>query len=152
MRRPILILALCFLVCASASAATGRVIKVLPQFLDLKGRHALSPSLYDRDAYQALLREHPEDVSGMRFAIQWKNHGTTSGPLKLRVEIRGITHGELPPSVTLEREVKPGGWLGHWAYLPLTGDDFKKIGEVTAWRATLWDGEQLISEQKSFLW
>ncbi len=40
----------------SATAAPAKVIKVLPHFLDQKGRHALSPSLYDRDAYQAHLR------------------------------------------------------------------------------------------------
>jgi hypothetical protein len=152
MRRPILILALCCLVCTGVSAATGRVIKVLPQFLDLKGRHAISPSLYDRDAYQAYLRAHTNDVSGMRFAIQWKASGASTALLKLRVEILGITHGDLPPKIVLEQEVKPGGWFSHWAALPLTGDDYKKIGEVTAWRATLWDGDQMISEQKSFLW
>jgi hypothetical protein len=151
MRRPILILALCCLLSAAASAATGRVIKVLPQFLDLKGRHALTPSLYDRDAYQAFLRTHTNDISGMRFAVQWKGSGT-SAPLKLRVEIRGITHGDLPPKTVLEQDVKPGGWFSHWASLPLVGDDYKKIGEVTAWRATLWDGDKLLSEQKSFLW
>jgi len=152
MRRPILILALCCLACTAVSAATGRVIKVLPQFLDLKGRHAISPSLYDRDAYQAYLREHTNDISGMRFAIQWKASGASAAPLKLRVEIRGITHGEMPPKTVLEQQVKPGGWFSHWASLPLTGDDYKKIGEVTAWRATLWDGDQMIGEQKSFLW
>jgi len=152
MRRPILILALCFMVTAAASAATGRVIKVLPQFLDLKGRHALSPSLYDRDAYQAYLRTHTNEVSGMRFAIEWKASGASAGPVKLRVEVRGVSHGELPPTIVLDREVKAGGWFGHWTSLPLTGDDYKKIGEVTAWRATLWDGDRLIGEQKSFLW
>jgi hypothetical protein len=151
MRRPILILALCSFVCAAASAATGRVIKVLPQFLDLKGRHALSPSLYDRDAYQAYLRAHTNNISGMRFAVQWKG-SSASAPLKLRVEIRGITHGDLPPKIVLEREVKPGGWFSHWESLPLVGEDYKKIGEVTAWRASLWDGDKLLSEQKSFLW
>jgi hypothetical protein len=154
MRRPILILALCCWVAASASAATGRVIKVLPQFLDLKGRHALSPSLYDRDAYQAYLRLHTNDISGLRFAVQWKapDANAYAGPLKLRVEVRGITHGDLPPKLVLEQDVKPGGWFSHWASLPLTGEDYKKIGEVTAWRATLWDGDQMLSEQKSFLW
>ena len=152
MRRPILILALCCLVSAAASAATGRVIKVLPQFLDLKGRHAISPSLYDRDAYQVYLRLHTNDISGMRFAVQWKASGTGETPLKLRVEIRGVTHDELPPRVVLEEEVKPGGWFSHWASLPLVGSDYKKIGEVTAWRATLWDGDQMLGEQKSFLW
>lgn len=156
MRRPTLILALCFALCAAVSAATtattGRVIKVLPQFLDLKGRHALSPSLYDRDAYQAYLRIHTNDISGMRFAVQWKASNAQAAPLKLRVEIHGIVHGDLPPSTVLEQEVKPGGWFSHWAYLPLLGDEYKKIGEVTAWRATLWDGDKMLGEQKSFLW
>lgn len=153
MRRPILIFALCFMVCAAASAATGKVIKVLPQFLDLKGRHALSPSLYDRDAYQAYLRQTSiTNVSGMRFAVQWKASGASADALKLRVEVRGITHGEVPPKIVLEQPVKSGAWFSHWASLPLTGDNYKKIGEVTAWRATLWDGDQMIGEQKSFLW
>ena len=59
-----------------AGAGTGRVVKVLPHFLDLKGRHALSPSLYDRDAYQAQLRQHPEQRSGIRYDVLWRalNH------------------------------------------------------------------------------
>ena len=149
MRRPILILAFCILLGEVASAGTGKVIKVLPQFLDLKGRAAKSPSLYDRDAYQAYLREHSTNVSSMRFAVQWKAHGTSDA--KLRVEIRGVTQSGLPPNVVLEQPVK-SGFFNHWAYLPLAGEDYKRIGEVTAWRATLWDGEKLIGEQKSFLW
>jgi hypothetical protein len=152
MRRPILILALCCIVCATASAATGKVIKVLPQFLDLKGRTALSPSLYDRDAYQAYLRGHTTNVSSMRFVVQWKAHGSAEGQLKLRMEVRGVAQGGLPPNLVLEQPVKGGFFFGHWAYLPLTGEDYKRIGEVTAWRATLWDGDKLIGEQKSFLW
>ena len=149
MRRPILILAFCFLMGAAASAATGGVIKVLPQFLDLKGQSALSPSLYDRDAYQAYLREHTTNILGMRFAVQWKAHGT--GELKVRVEIRGVSNGDLPAKIVLEQPVK-AGIFSHWAYLRLTSDDYKRIGEVTAWRATLWDGDKLLGEQKSFLW
>jgi len=152
MRRPILILALYLMVCAAAAAATGKVIKVLPQFLDLKGRHAISPSLYDRDAYQALLREHTNMVSGMRFAVQWKASGASADSLKLRVEVRGISHGEPPHTIVLEQPVKPGFWFNHWTSLPLTGDEFKKVGEVTAWRATLWDGDKMIGEQQSFIW
>jgi len=152
MRRPIFIFALSLLLCVSASAGTGKVIKVLPQFLDLQGRHAVSPSLYDRDAYQAYLRVHTNQLSGMRFAVQWKASAASATPVKLRVEIRGVTHGDLPPSIILEEPVKAGSWFSHWSYLPLTGDDFKKIGEVTAWRATLWDGDKMIGEQKSFLW
>jgi hypothetical protein len=152
MRRPILIFALCLVACAAVSAETGRVIKVLPQLLDLKGRHAVSPSLYDRDAYQAYLRIHTNEISGMRFAVQWKASKTSGTNLTMRVEIRGTAHGDLPPTITLQEPVKRSGWFEHWAYLKLDGDQFRRIGEVTCWRATLWDGDQLLGEQKSFLW
>ena len=152
MRRPILILLLCFIMSATASAATGKVIKVLPQFLDLKGRAAISPSLYDRDAYQAFLRAHSTNVSSMRFAVQWKSHGKADDTLKLRVEIRGVAQGSLPPTAVLEQPVKSGFLFSHWAYLQLANEDYKRVGEITAWRATLWDGDKLIGEQKSFLW
>jgi hypothetical protein len=135
-----------------ALAATGRVIKVLPTFLDLQGKHALSPSLYERDSYQAYLRKHPEKRSGMRFDVEWKTHGGTFEPIRLRVELRGVAKGDLPANIVLEVPVKPGGWFNHWTCLKLTGEEYVRIGEITAWRATLWEGNQLLGEQKSFLW
>jgi hypothetical protein len=154
MRRLFVCLLLCCLpgFIVAAEGATGRVIKVLPQFLDLKGRHTLSPSLYERDAYQAFLREHPEQRSGVRFAVQWKSRGAAFAPLKLRVELRGTARGDLPSRTVLEAEVKPGGWLSQWTFLPLTGADYEKFGDTTAWRVTLWEGEDLLGEQTSFLW
>jgi len=143
---------ICWLAALPSHAATGRVLKVLPHFLDLKGRHAVSPSLYDRDAYQAFLREHAEKRSGIRFDVEWKTRGPVWDPLKLRVELRGIAEGNLPRQLILEEPVKPGGWLNHWTPVALEGDDYKKFGEVTAWRVTLWEADQLLGEQKSFLW
>jgi len=132
--------------------ATGRVIKVLPHFLDLKGRAALSPSLYDRDAYQVELRDHPEKRSGIRFEMQWKTKGPVWSDLKLRVELRGVAQGGSPKQMILERELEGGGWFSHWTSVTLLGQDYKTIGEVTAWRVTLWEGTDLLGEQKSFLW
>ena len=86
--RRLFIFVLVALTCAvtlPAVAATGRVIKVLPHFLDLKGRHSLSPSLYDRDAYQAQLRQHPEQRSALRFDVHWKAK-SVNGKLKLPAE------------------------------------------------------------------
>lgn len=137
---------------AACPAATGRVIKVLPHFLDLEGRRALSPSLYDRDAYQAWLRRHPEKRSGVSFDIQWKTRGGLFAPLKLRVELIGTSRGDLPSRRVLETEIKPGGWFSHWTSLELAGQDYREFGDVTAWRVTLWEGDQLLSEEKSFLW
>jgi hypothetical protein len=142
-----------FLAAASQTyGATGRVIKVLPHFLDLQGRAALSPSLYDRDAYQVILRDHPEQRSGVRFDMQWKTKGPVWSDLKLRVELRGVAEGDAPKQMILERELQVGGWFSHWTSMTLVGRDYKAIGEVTAWRVTLWEGEDLLGEQKSFLW
>jgi hypothetical protein len=154
MRRAIFFLTLCLLSAAtySAGAATGRVIKVLPQLLDLDGKQTLSPSLYERDAYQAYLRDHTNRVSGMRFAIQLKAIGKTPAPLKLKIEMRGSARGDLPTKMTLERDVKTGGLFSHWISVPLTGDDYRKFGSLTAWRVSLWDGDKMLGEQHSFLW
>ena len=70
------LLFLLFLVFARlVSAADGKVIKVLPHLLDQAGRHSLSPSLFERDAYQAELRKHPEKVSGLRYDVRWRIRG-----------------------------------------------------------------------------
>lgn len=136
---------------APAHAATGRVIKVLPHLLDLQGRHTLDPSLYERDAYQAFLRQHTNQISGIRFDIHYKVQGPAMDNLRLRVELRGTASGTLPSKAVLEAAVKPARF-SHWISLPLTGAEYERFGEVTAWRVTLWDGEELLSDYKSFLW
>ena len=135
-----------------AQAATGRVIKVLPQFLDLKGRDSLSPNLYERDVYQAFLREHTNQCSGMRFNVQWKTKGRPAAPLKLRVELRGGAHGNFPKQLELEAPAEPHGWFSYWTEITLIGKEYKDFGRPTTWRVTLWEGSRLLGEQKSFLW
>ena len=153
LRVGILAITLCWLAGAvSANAAGGRVIKVLPHLLDAKGRNSITPSLYDRDAYQVFLRQHPDARSGIRFDIQWKSKSPVWEPLKLRVEMRGTAHGEKTPQLLLEAAVEPSGCFSKWESLSITGDKYKELGDVTAWRATLWEGDQLLDEQKSFLW
>ena len=153
MRRLILILvAVSSLVLADAAgAATGKIIKVLPHFLDTKGRNAKSPSLFDRDAYQVWLRENPSQRGGVRYDVQWRVRETT-GKLTLRVELRGIAEGKKPREQKIEAEVKASSGLSRWNELVLTGEDYKAFGEVTAWRVTLWEGDQLLAEQASYLW
>jgi hypothetical protein len=52
----------------------------------------------------------------------------------------------------LECPLKPG-WRGRgWSRLQLTPEQFKELGQVTAWRATLRQGEAELAEEKSFLW
>ena len=114
----------------------------------MTGRHSISPSLYDRDAYQAQLRRNPKLRSGLRFDVQWRSGEKT--PLKLRVEMRGSKAKESTQAV-LEQTVGQASF-SKWTILALSGDEYQKFGDLAAWRATLWDGGKLISEQKSFLW
>ena len=154
MRRVLIILALLGLLALPVAAETyGRVKKVLPQLLDLQGRHTLSPSLYDRDAYQAKLRRNPELCSGLRFYILWKAWVPKGTQLKLRIEARGSAPGKLPFQKTVEHDFTMGSSkLARWTEITIDGDDFKKLGELTAWHVTLWEGDTLVAEQKSFLW
>jgi hypothetical protein len=135
----------------AADTVTGSVVKVLPLFLDLKGHDAISPSLFDRDAYQAYLRLHTNEISSVRFDVLWKASKAKDLKLKLRAELRGVGAGGLPKQTILETEVTPG-FFRSWTSLTLGGDDYKNFGEVVAWRVTLWNGDELIGEQKSFLW
>jgi hypothetical protein len=136
---------------AAPALKAGRVVKVLPLFLDLKGHDAISPSLFDRDAYQAYLRQHTNEISAIRFDILWKASNAKNEKLKLRAELRGIGERSLPRQTVLEKEVTPG-FFRSWTSLTLGGDELKNFGSLVAWRVTLWNGDRMLGEQKSFLW
>jgi hypothetical protein len=135
----------------AADAVTGKVVKVLPFFLDQQGRDATSPSLFDRDAYQAYLREHTNEVSALRFDVLWKASKAPAEQIKIVVELRGIGASGVPKLKTIEVDAQPGTYR-QWTEIPLAGDDYKNFGAVVAWRVTLWNGGRLLGEQKSFLW
>ncbi|HEX3890699.1 MAG TPA: hypothetical protein VHX90_07600 [Verrucomicrobiae bacterium] len=135
----------------ASDIATGRIVKVLPLLLDAKNQDAISPSLYDRDAYQAYLRQHTNEISAVRYDILWKASNVGDTKLKLRIELRGVDTNNLPRQTMLEQEVKPK-YFRQWTSLKLEGADYKNFGTITCWRATLWSGDQMLGEQKSFLW
>ena len=139
------------LVAGAVDALSGLIVKVLPLFLNLKAQDAISPSLYDRDAYQVYLRAHTNEVSAIRFDVLWSTSRSGTNELTLRLELRGIGENGVPRQTTIEQSVTPH-YFRHWASLLLAGDDYKHFGEVVAWRASLWSGPQMLSEQKSFLW
>ena len=141
---------LLFLGALLAGCSTApKVVKVLPHLRDHEGRVALSPSLFDRDAYQAQLRAQPAERGGLQFDIQWRAPAT--GRLKLLVEMRGALSNQIT-SARLEVPLHAGGKLSRWAKPTLTGGDYAKFGDLAAWRVSLWNGGDLLAEQRSFLW
>ena len=128
------------------AARPGKISKVLPHWLDLQGRHTLSPSLLERDAYQAKLRADRTLCSGIRFDIKWTKN--TSDTVKLQLELR-VT-GETKPIVR-ELAVKPSR-RGGWDAVTLDDDAFRAIGKIIAWRVLLLNGNTELAERRSFLW
>jgi hypothetical protein len=136
---------------ADSNNIAGSIVKVLPLLLDTNNEVAPSPSLFDRDAYQAYLLAHTNEVTGVRFDVCWSAHHARGMNLKLRVELKGVHANGLPTLTTLEQTVTPK-LFHHWTSLTLAGPNYKNFGAVAAWRATLWNNNQLIGEQQSFLW
>jgi len=128
------------------AARPGKISKVLPHWLDLQGRHTLSPSLLERDAYQAKLRADRSLCSGIRFDVKWSKN--TGGSAKLQLELR-VTGAAKP--IVLEQPIKPSR-RGGWDAVTLDGDAFRAIGKIVAWRVRLLDGDIELAERRSFLW
>lgn len=134
----------------SALAGEARIIKVLPQLVDKRGRNALTPSLFDRDAYQLHLRQNPSEISALRFEIQYKAKGI-EGPVLLRLEVRG-SKNTVGTRYVFETEVPTGGYFAKWGQVPIDRETSDKIGSVVAWRASLVKDGTVLGYQESLLW
>jgi hypothetical protein len=145
------VLASWVLACPANAAGTARIVKVLPHRVDRQGRVALSPSLYERDAYQAVLRKDTNLCDGLRFDVQWKAAEATTSALRLRLELLTTASTRAQP-VVIEVPVRAPSGRSRWTQVPLRGESYRQAGDLIAWRATLWAGEAQVAEQKSFLW
>ena len=94
------------------------------------------------------MRRKPELRSGLRFDVQWK--GTRKVPMILHVELRG-SHQHAATTADIQSEIR-GGWFSKWSSATLSGNAYADFGELVAWRLTIWAGDQLLAEQRSFLW
>jgi hypothetical protein len=133
----------------AAPRSSSALLKVLPHYLDQQGRSALAPSLYDRDAYQAQLRKDASQRTGLRFDVQWRSADREG--LILQMEVRGVVSNRVT-QVRLYEPLPKAGRFSRWSEVRLDGDRYRELGELTAWRASLWQGTNLLAEQRSFLW
>ncbi len=149
----LILISLCLWGTSVSAEESVAVIKKTPRhLLDTDGRHTQSPSLLDRDAYQAHLLEHPEEVSGLRYDLQIKYARRSPEPLTIRVEIRHGKETDLQTSTHESRFEPKGRRRSQWGSLTIEGEDFQALGKIIAWRVTLWDGESKVASDESFLW
>ena len=135
---------------ANLWAQEQRVIKVLPHLMDKQGRHATSPNLFERDAYQAWLRENPDEQSGVRYDIQWQSY--ISGDYELKLELLGKVFDGKPKTKTVTRKFKVKNRRRKWDVVKFEGDEFRQFGQIVAWRVSIWQGDEMVAKKQSFLW
>ncbi len=135
----------------AALAGEAKIIKVLPHLLDKQGRNSVSPSLFERDAYQAHLRLNPKEIHGVRYDVQWRNEPTSETPLKLRLQIRSENSQHGTPTV-IETVVKPSRSKARWSSISIPVELYQKLGRVISWKVELLSGADAIAQQSSFLW
>jgi|TARA_B100000959_G_scaffold276155_1_gene330521 hypothetical protein len=144
-------IAILFLTIMSGCVGVSKegIVKVLPHYLDEEGRHSDGPSLLHRDIYQKKLREEPSLINALRFDIKWRGGGLEAETAKLRVEVRSSKAGV--PQQVFEQKIKPVG-SANWTGVLVSAEEYRKIGKMESWRATLLVGDKVLAEQKSFLW
>jgi hypothetical protein len=102
----------------------------------------------------------PQDLSiadqREEFYVHW-NPGPTSGPGPafrpgpatvnlVKFEYRQVAR----PNTIFEKTYGPHGETAH--LFQVRGEEFRSGGSVSAWRVSLWNGNQLLAEKKSLLW
>lgn len=133
--------------CANLKSITGTgLVKVLPNYLDVKGLHTDGVTLLHRDVYQNNLRRNPELVHGVRYDVNWYG----SGEVTLRLELRSTKANTAPK--TVEQKINTTVPRTHWTPLTLDEKSYKEFGQPQAWRVSLWKGGEELAQLKSFLW
>jgi len=98
------------------------------------------------------IRFEPHDLSideqREEFYVRWRR-APSSGP------------GSISQVKFEYRQLGKPNVIGEQTYAPhqdaakvftVRGEEFRSGGRVSAWRVSLWDGNQLVAEKKSFLW
>jgi len=108
----------------------------------------------------SLIKYTPQDLNAAdqreEFFVRW-TPGTTStpgptfrpGPVNVNLvkfQYRQVTK----PDTIFEKTYDPRGEVAH--LFQVRGEEFRSGGSVSAWRVSLWNGDQLLAEKKSFLW
>jgi hypothetical protein len=91
-------------------------------------------------------RYEPQDLSiedqREEFYVRWAPRGISL----VKFEYRQLAK----PATIFEKTYAPHGDMAK--LFEVRGEEFRSGGSVSAWRVTLWNGDQLVAEKKSILW
>jgi len=84
----------------------------------------------------------PANEQREEFFVEWRGANLD----RVKFEYRQVN----APNIVKEQEFAPARERSH--VFEIRGDDFHTGGPVSAWRASLWSGNELVAERKSALW
>ena len=132
------------------ATSTPRVLEVSSR-TRLRNIDPADEELFTNDR-ASRIRFEPRDLSideqREEFYVRWQPAPTsTSGSVSLvKFEYRQIAK----PTVVSEQTYVPQRNAS--TLFKVHGEEFRSGGSVSAWRVSLWNGDQLVAEKKSFLW
>lgn len=143
--------------------AAGRHLKkVLFFWLDEDGQYSQHPSMFERDAYQAYLRDNPEEIHGLKVAVLLSGSSGKLESSSLELKIQGPPGPEIkePLEFRLELADKLDRKLRRWVYWDIdpvnaeASDEALKLlpESIVSWRLTLLDEGQPVDRLQSYLW
>jgi hypothetical protein len=135
---------LCLLLLTACSTTAPRVLEVTSR-TRLQDIDAADTRLFVEDEASRIKYE-PQDLSidnqREEFYVRWAP--ASIGLVKF--EYRQIAK----PGTIFEQTYTPHGDASK--VFAVRGEAFRSGGSVSAWRVSLWNGDQLLAEKKSFLW
>lgn len=98
--------------------------------------------------FGAVTKEQQEEKKGQYFVISWVNKGAAQN-IEARFEYRQINTRDVVRKLSVFHTGADGANRSQFS---VVGKAFKDGGEVASYRITLWSGDELLAESKSFIW
>ena len=117
----------------------GQLLQTEDQMIQFECQHRM---------HGAITSEDYAERYGNYYTVFWKNQNKVAD-LTLQIEYtQAMTGADVK---TAEIAIPNAGRSGTSEFR-ITGADYSANGPVNSWRITLLEGEQVVSESKSFLW
>ncbi len=99
-------------------------------------------------SYGAITEEQKEAVRGQIYVISWRNEGPPDRFIA-RFEYRQTKTRDRIKVQTLDHPAVNGNVR---SIFKVTGSEYRQDGPVESWRFTIWRGNKIVGEEKSFIW
>jgi len=98
--------------------------------------------------YGAITEEQKEAVRGQIYVISWRNEGPPDRFIA-RFEYRQTKTRDRIKVQTIDHPAVNGNVR---SIFKVTGPEYRQDGPVESWRFTIWRGNKIVGEEKSFIW